>query len=36
LASRSEDAMSLSAKLKVTAVMATVLIAVVWAVPVPA
>ena len=33
--SRSEDAMDLSTKLKITAVMAAVLMAVVWAVPVP-
>lgn len=35
LASRSEDAMSLSTKLKITAVMAAVLMAVVWTVPLP-
>jgi hypothetical protein len=35
LASRSEDAMDLSTKLKITAVMAAVLMAVIWAVPVP-
>jgi hypothetical protein len=35
LASRSEDAMDLSTKLKITAVMAAVLMAVVWSVPVP-
>ena len=33
--SRSEDAMDLSTKLKITAVLATVLMAVLWAVPVP-
>ena len=33
--SRSEDAMDLSTKLKITAVTAAVLMAVVWAVPVP-
>ena len=35
LASLLEDAMDLSTKLKITAVMAAVLMAVVWAVPVP-
>jgi hypothetical protein len=35
LTSRSEDAMSLFTKLKITAVMATVLMALVWTVPVP-
>ena len=35
LASLPEDAMDLSTKLKITAVMAAVLVAVVWAVPVP-
>ena len=35
MASRSEDAMDLSTKLKITAVMAAVLMAVIWAVPVP-
>jgi hypothetical protein len=35
LASRSEDAMDLSTKLKITAVMAAVLMAVLWSVPVP-
>ena len=35
LASLPEDAMDLSTKLKITAVMAAVLMAVVWAVPVP-
>jgi hypothetical protein len=35
LASRSEVAMDLSTKLKITAVMAAVLMAVIWAVPVP-
>jgi hypothetical protein len=35
LASCSEDAMDLSTKLKITAVLATVLMAVVWALPVP-
>jgi hypothetical protein len=35
LASRSEDAMDLSTKLKITAVMAAVLMAMVWSVPVP-
>ena len=33
--SRSEDAMDLYTKLKITAVLATVLMAVLWAVPVP-
>jgi hypothetical protein len=35
LASRSEDAMDLSTKLKITAVMAAVLMAALWAVPIP-
>ena len=35
MASLLEDAMDLSTKLKITAVMAAVLMAVVWAVPVP-
>jgi hypothetical protein len=35
LASRSEDAMSLSTKLKITAVMAAVLMAAIWTVPLP-
>lgn len=35
MASRSEDAMSLSTKLKITAVIAAVLMAVVWTVPLP-
>ena len=35
LASLPEDAMDLSTKLKITAVLATVLMAVVWAIPVP-
>jgi hypothetical protein len=35
LAPRSEDAMSLSAKLKIAAVLAAALMAVIWAAPVP-
>jgi hypothetical protein len=35
LASRSEDAMDLSTKLKITVVLMAALMAVVWAVPVP-
>jgi hypothetical protein len=35
LASLLEDVMDLATKLKITAVMAAVLMAVVWAVPVP-
>jgi hypothetical protein len=35
LASLPEDSMDLSTKLKIAAVMAAVLMAVVWAVPVP-
>jgi hypothetical protein len=35
LASLPEDAMDLSTKLKITAVLATVLMAVLWTVPVP-
>ena len=35
LASRSEDAMDLFTKLKITAVMAAVLMAALWTVPVP-
>jgi hypothetical protein len=35
LASRSEDVMDLSTKLKITAVMAAVLVAVVWSLPIP-
>ena len=36
LASHSEDTMDLSTKLKITAVTAAVLMAVLWALPVPA
>jgi hypothetical protein len=36
LASRSEDAMDLSTKLKITAVLMAVLMAVLWTVPIPA
>jgi hypothetical protein len=35
LASHSEDKMDLSTKLKITAVLATVLMALLWTVPVP-